>query len=78
MIGVVFIVFALAVAPTIKQFSDNARNASTDESVGLDCSNSSISNYDKANCIATDLFLPYFIAFLLVCGVAYLGVKFIW
>lgn len=64
MIATIFIVFALAVAPTIKQFVDDARNPSTDSSVGLDCSNTSISKYDKATCIAVDTFNPYFVGFL--------------
>ncbi len=43
----------------------DARNVSTDSSVGLDCDNSSISNFDKAACVASDITLPYFIGFLL-------------
>lgn len=65
MLAVVFIILALAFATPIKQFSDTARNSSTNSTVGLDCSNSSISTYDKANCVATDLFNPYFIGFLI-------------
>jgi len=64
MIAIVFIVLALAFAPAMKQFGDNARNVSSDTQVGLDCSNSSISNYDKASCNAVDLFNPYFMGFL--------------
>ena len=65
MIAVVFIVFALAVSPTIKQFSDNAMNSSTTDRVGLDCNNATISKYDKASCVAVDLMNPYFIGFLI-------------
>ena len=65
MIAVVFILSALAFAPAIKQFSDTARNASSETQVGLDCSNASISSFDKANCIVVDLYNPYFVGFLI-------------
>lgn len=65
MIGLVILVLALALAPSVKNSTDVARNESTNSSIGLDCSNESISNFDKASCIATDLMLPYFIGFLI-------------
>jgi len=65
MIGLVVLILALALAPAIQESTDTARNASTDSSIGLDCDNSSISNFDKASCVATDITLPYFIGFLL-------------
>ena len=64
MIACVFIVAALAFAPAIKSFVDTSRSASTDSSVGLDCSNDSISKFDKATCVAVDMFNPYFVGFL--------------
>jgi len=64
MIATIFIVFALAVAPAIKQFVDNARDPSTESTVGLDCANESISKFDKTTCVAIDLFNPYFVGFL--------------
>jgi len=65
MIGLVVLILALALAPAIQESTDTARNSSTNSSVGLDCDNSSISNFDKASCVATDITLPYFIGFLL-------------
>ena len=65
MIGLVVAILALALAPAVKESTDLARNASTDSSVGLNCSSDSISNFDKATCVATDITLPYFIGFLL-------------
>lgn len=64
MIAVVFILFALAVAPAIKQFSDTAMNSTSATQVGLDCNNETISDFDKANCVAVDLYNPYFVGFL--------------
>ena len=64
MIGMVFIVLALAFAPAIKNFVDDARAPSSDTAVGLDCSNASISKFDKAGCLLVDMFNPYFVGFL--------------
>ena len=75
MIGIVFLIFALATAPVIKQFSDDAMNSTDDTRVGLDCSNASIDTYTKVNCVAVDMFNPYFTGFLIVTGLAYLGAK---
>lgn len=66
MIGLVVAILALALAPAVKQFTDDARNESTDSSIGLDCDNDSISNFKKAGCVATDITLPYFVGFLLL------------
>ena len=65
MIGLTVAILALALAPAVKQFTDDARNESTNSSVGLNCSSDLISNFDKAACVATDITLPYFIGFLL-------------
>jgi len=74
MVGLTILILGLALAPAVKQSTDLARNASTDSSIGLDCDNESISNFDKANCIATDILLPYFIGFLLLlAGAVVLG-----
>lgn len=74
-IAVVVILLALAFTPVIKQFADDARNSTTSTQVGLDCSNSSISNFDKASCIAVDVFNPYFTGFLIFIAGAFLVAK---
>lgn len=78
MIAVTIIVLALAIAPTSKQFTDGARN-STDVlgSRGLDCTNSSISDYDKGACILVDLFTPTFFFILLAIAGLIIGAKII-
>ncbi len=65
MIGLTIAILALALAPALQSQIDDARNVSTDSSVGLDCGNESISNFQKAACTASDITLPYFIGFLL-------------
>ena len=64
MIGFLIIVLALALAPATSSFISTAMNQST----GLDCTNSSISNYDKATCVVVDLNLFYFIGALIFIG----------
>lgn len=75
MLFVTIIILGLALAPSLKIFSDTARNSTTSTNLGLDCSNTSISNNDKANCVATDLMMPYFIGFIIFMGGALLGAK---
>jgi len=66
MIVLTMIILALAIAPTIKIFVDTARNDTSGEVVGLNCSSSLISDFDKGACVATDLFMPIFIGFILI------------
>ena len=68
MIGLIITILALALAPAVQQSTNLARNQSTNSSIGLDCSNTSISSFDKSACITTDIMLPYFIGFLLFLG----------
>lgn len=65
MISVVIILLALAFAPAVKVFVDDARNSTSDTQLGLDCSNTSISDYDKAACVAVDSYNWYFFGFLI-------------
>lgn len=60
MLALVIIILTLALAPTGKEFVDNAMNVSTGDAIGLDCSNSSISNFDKGACVVTDFSVFYF------------------
>jgi len=68
MIGLVIFVIALALAPIVKNLTDTARNETSGDTVGLDCSNESISNFDKAACVATDLTQFYYIGALIFIG----------
>ena len=74
MIGLVVLILGLSLAPALQESISLARNASTDSSIGLDCDNESISTFQKAGCVASDLTLPYFIGFILfAAGAIILG-----
>jgi type IV secretory pathway protease TraF len=60
MLAVVVIVLALALATPIKQSVDTSMNATINDDVGLDCSNTSIPPFQKGQCVLTDLTTPYF------------------
>lgn len=68
MLGMIIIILALALAPPVQDFVNSAMNASSGDTQGLDCTNESISSFDKATCIATDLTLFYFIGALVFVG----------
>lgn len=71
MIALVIVILALAFSYPITQFTTSAR----DNVTGMDCDNSSISNFQKAACVATDLSGFYYIAGILFIGMALLGAK---
>lgn len=86
MVGLCVIILAMALAPAIVEQVNSTRNQTTNTSftdadgnvgnitnVGLDCSNSAISNFDKAVCLASDLTPFYFIGFLILLGGAIVG-----
>lgn len=63
MIAVVVIVLALAFAFPVKEATTNAR-------ADMNCSDTSISNFDKAGCMASDLTLFYVIGgMIFIAGV---------
>lgn len=77
MLSIVCVILALALAPVLKQYNDDARAPSSDTRVGLDCSNASISDYDKANCVSTDINYSAFFWIILAIGGAVAAAKFI-
>jgi len=77
MVGLVVLILALALAPAVAQFTNDARNVSSGDKVGLNCSyTNNISEFDRAACIATDLTLFYFISFLVFLAGAIVTAKF--
>jgi len=68
MLGILVIFLALALAPVVQEFTDSARNETVGDKIGLDCNNDSISSFNKATCLATDLNLFYFIGSLILIG----------
>lgn len=61
MIGVLFFLLGLALAPALSHTTSEAQTQ-------LDCSNSSISNQDKAICYQVDTFNPLWIGVLFGLG----------
>lgn len=70
MISICVVVIALGIIPVVKSFVDDARSPTSDTAVGLDCSNESISDYQKSQCVMVDMTTPYF--FLGLIGIALL------
>lgn len=69
MIGIVIIVLALAFAPGLKSQIDVTRGAT-----GLNCTNTSISTFDQATCVVTDLNMFYFVGGLIfIAGAVLVG-----
>ena len=78
MLGILILVLALALAGPVKDTIDNARNGTmTEGSPGLDCSNESISTYDKGACVVADLTIFHFIGGLIMIGGAVIVAKII-
>lgn len=77
MLSLVIIVVALALAKPVTDFSTTAMNNTTESSIGLNCTNESISNFDKGACVVVDLYPAYFIGVLIFIGGAILISKII-
>lgn len=85
MLGILVLVLALALSGPVKETVDSVRNQSTSilytnqstSNPGLDCTNSSISNFDKATCVISDLSLFHFIGGLIMIAGAIMTAKLI-
>lgn len=62
MFALAIIILALALAPAVSEFTTNAMGNTSGDTLGMNCSTSTISDFQKAACVATDLNLFYFIA----------------
>jgi len=65
MLGLTVLVLALALSPSVRDFTTGAMNQTVGDTIGMDCSNESISDFTKAGCVVTDLSLFYFIGTLI-------------
>jgi len=66
MLALTVVILALALAGPISETVSNVRNETYEGSnVGLNCSDTSISNYDKAACVASDMSIFYFVGGLI-------------
>ena len=61
MLGLTIIILGLALAPAVAESVGNAGNATIGDTLGMDCNNSTISNFTKAACITSDLSIFYFV-----------------
>lgn len=75
MLAIVVLIIAIALANPLKEFVTDAQSPSSDTHVGLDCNNSSISDFQKAQCTLTDLSLPYFTIGLIGLAGVIIGAK---
>lgn len=65
MIMLAIIVLTFGMAQPVKSFVDDARN-----STNMDCTNNSISDFDRAACVVIDMGIFYFIAGMIALGIA--------
>lgn len=82
MLAIVAIILALALSPAIKDFVTEARNETgASGEPGLHCSNitegGTLTDFDRATCIITDLTLPYWIGIVLGLAGAAIGARLI-
>ena len=75
MLMIVIVVLAMATVPVIKSSVDDARGNTTDTQLGLDCANESISDYQKSQCVLTDMATPYFFFGLIGIALLVIGAK---
>lgn len=68
MLGITIIILALALAPAGKSIVDSAMNVTVGDTLGLDCANESISNFDKGTCVVVDFSLVYLFGGLILIG----------
>jgi len=68
MLGLVIIILALSLSSTGQEFINNAMNATVGDTIGLDCGNATISNFDKGTCVITDFSTAYFFGGLIFIG----------
>jgi len=75
MLSVTIFIIAMALVPVVQDMTEGAMNSTSDTQVGLDCSNSSITDYTKAQCILTDAATPYFFFGLIGIALLVIGAK---
>lgn len=72
MLGITVLILALAFAPVLKQFVEDASGSES-----LDCDNSSISYFDQSACIVADVSIFGFIGGLIFLVGAIVGARII-
>jgi len=59
-LGLVIIILALSLSTVGQEFVTRAMNTTVGDTIGLDCGNDSISNFNKGTCVIVDFSIPYF------------------
>ena len=75
MVAMVAVILALSFSPVIQESTDDARNQTLLGNPALDCTNTSISDFDQGACITTDLYNPYFTIIILGLAGAIIGAR---
>ncbi|MBW2965491.1 hypothetical protein KY342_00135 [Candidatus Woesearchaeota archaeon] len=75
MLSVALIVLVLAFLPIGQSFVDSAMNQTTGDTIGLDCDNSSISNFQKGTCDILDFSSAYVFGGMLLIALGILTAK---
>ena len=75
MIAIVVVLLAMSLSPIVGSFVNDARGPSSETAVGLDCSNESISDYQKSQCVLTDAATPYYFYGMIAIGLLIIGAK---
>ncbi len=74
MLSMVLLVLALALAPAIKSFADNAMNETSGDTIGLDCDTPS-DNFRRGVCTILDFSQAYFIVGIILIALAVLTAR---
>ena len=75
MLSIVIIILALAFAGPLKTTFEGIAAPNTNSSQGLDCANTSISDFDKATCSSLDIAMPMFIGAMIAIAGAIVGAR---
>jgi hypothetical protein len=80
MLAIVIIICALAFAPVVNNITGSAMNKTNEfgEQGGMDCTNTTISDFQKAACWTIDIGQFYFIGGLIALAGIVIGARILW
>jgi hypothetical protein len=81
MIAIVILICALAFAPVVNEITKKAMNdtdADLGEVGGMDCTNTTISDFQKGACWTMDITQSYFIIGLIALGGVVIAARILW
>ena len=77
MLAIVLVILAVVLVPILTEFTGDAMAATSGDTIGLDCANSSISDFDKGTCLIIDITAPYWAAIVLGLAGMIIGARII-